>query len=318
MYMYDWERAKHQGVCDKLHYRMTSEGQNTVLVTGGAGFIGSNLIEKLVATGKKIYSLDDYSTGSRVNHINGATYIEGATSDIEYLVSFRPDVIYHLGEYARVEQSFNDIERVWTSTKEGTFAVLEFCRKFKSKIVYAASSTKHSDDVSDHSLSPYTWSKATNVELIRNYGDWFGVPHAIAYFYNVYGPCEISEGPYATVIGIFKEQYKRGEPLTVVSPGTQIRNFTHVDDIVRGLIMIGEKGIGDGYGLAAEESYSIQEVATLFGSRVIMLPERRGNRMKSIVDIGRTRSEFGWKAEKKLTREIADYVRLHKRPGTRF
>lgn len=276
-----------------------------ILVTGGAGFIGSNLIELLLKDAtNEVYSLDNYFTGSKSNHISGATYIEGSTKDITSLVTFKPNLVYHLGEYSRVEQSFDDIETVWQSNKDGTFAVLEFCRKQMCKIVYAGSSTKFGDGGLGRDQSPYAWSKATNTELVQNYGTWYGLPYAITYFYNVYGPREIEEGKYATLIALFKRKRKNNEVLTIVSPGTQKRNFTYVGDIVRGLALVGEKGQGDNYGLGAKESYSILEIAEMFGGKIEMLPERKGNRMSASIDLSRSHGELGWTNEI----SIKDYI----------
>lgn len=281
-----------------------------ILVTGGSGFIGSNLIELLLKdTGKEVYSLDNYFTGSKKNHITGATYIEGSTKDIASLITFRPDLVYHLGEYSRVEQSFDDIEKVWESNKDGTFAVLEFCRKHMCKIVYAGSSTKFGDGGLGRDQSPYAWSKATNTELVQNYGSWYGLSYAITYFYNVYGPREIEEGKYATLIALFKRKRKENVPLTVVSPGTQKRNFTYVGDIVRGLKLVGEKGQGDNYGLGAKESYSILEIAQMFGGKIEMLPERKGNRMSASIDLSRSHGELGWTNEVSIKDYIEKFVK---------
>ncbi|MFZ2303165.1 MAG: NAD-dependent epimerase/dehydratase family protein [Minisyncoccia bacterium] len=290
---------------------MSKTTKKTILVTGGAGFIGSNLIESLVKDpANKVFSLDNYFTGSRKNHIPEATYIEGHTKDIATLIDFIPDLVYHLGEYSRVEQSFEDMAIVWESNKVGTFAVLEFCRANNIKIVYAGSSTKFGDGGLGRDQSPYAWTKASNTELVRNYGSWFQLPYAITYFYNVYGPREISTGQYATLIAIFKEKFKKGEPLTVVAPGTQVRNFTHVDDIVRGLALVGEKGEGDDYGLGAEDDYSILDIAKAFGGSVTMLPERKGNRMSASIDLARSRNELGWRAEKKIIDYIKEFVAI--------
>ncbi|HAS85089.1 MAG TPA: ADP-L-glycero-D-manno-heptose-6-epimerase [Candidatus Yonathbacteria bacterium] len=288
---------------------MAETAKKKVLVTGGAGFIGSNLIERLVQEGRyDVHSLDNYFTGTKENHIPGATYIEGHTKDIAKLINFIPDLVYHLGEYSRVEQSFADLPIVWESNVAGTFTVLEFCRKHKIKIVYAGSSTKFGDGGLGRDQSPYAWTKANNTDLVQNYGVWFGLPYAITYFYNVYGPREISTGQYATLIALFKEKFKKGEPLTVVAPGTQVRNFTHVDDIVSGLILVGENGEGDDFGLGAEDGYSIIDIAKAFGGEIRMLPERKGNRMGSSVDVTRAKSELGWKAEKKIVDHIREFV----------
>lgn len=287
---------------------MSEKKQKTILVTGGAGFIGSHLCERLVKDGHKVISLDNYFTGSKDNHVSGVEYREGHTKDIEKHVPEKPDLIYHMGEYSRVEQSFDDLEKVWDFNKEGTFSVLEFCRKNGSKIVYAGSSTKFGDGGLGRDQSPYAWTKATNTELVNNFGAWYGISYAITYFYNVYGPREISVGKYATLIGIFKEKTIKKEPLTVVSPGTQLRNFTHVYDIVDGLIRVGDLGQGDGYGIGSEDQYSVLDVAKMFGGEIIMLPERKGNRMFSGLDTVRTRLELGWKANKVLEKDVKEFL----------
>ena len=278
-----------------------------VLVTGGAGFIGSHLCERLALEDNKVFSLDNYSTGTRENHVSGVTYIEGETKNIEKLVSFIPDIIYHLGEYSRVEQSFDDIEQVWDSNKNGIFSVLQFCRKTKSKIVYAGSSTKFGDGGLGRSQSPYAWTKASNTELVENYANWFGIDYVISYFYNVYGGREISTGKYATLIAIFVEKYKNNQPLTIVAPGEQQRNFTHIDDIVSGLILVGEKGYGDNYGIGCSESFSVFEIAEAFGSEIKMLPERQGNRMSGTVVCKKTK-DLGWKETKSIIHYIKNIV----------
>lgn len=286
----------------------------TILVTGGAGFVGSHLCERLVKLGNKVVSLDNYFTGSEYNHIDGVRYIKGHTKEISELINFNPDVVYHLGEYSRVEQSFDDIRIVYEYNKIGTFEVLEFVRQAGAKLIYAGSSTKFGDGGLGRSASPYAWTKASNTELVKNYGAWFGIPYAITYFYNVYGPREISTGKYATLIALFKEKMKNSEPLTIVSPGTQKRNFTHIDDIVDGLILVGKDGYGDEFGIGSEEAFNILEVAEMFvdmpideaikKERVIMLPERRGNRMSAEVMTEKTKA-LGWDAKKRLK----DYIK---------
>lgn len=280
-----------------------------ILVTGGAGFVGSHLVKRLVTDGHRVISLDNYFTGSRETHVPGAEYREGHTKDIESLVPESPDLVFHLGEYSRVEKSFEDIETVWDLNKTGTFAVLEFVRRRGSKIVYAGSSTKFGDEGTGRDQSPYAWAKATNTELVKNYASWFGIPYAITYFYNVYGPGERA-GSYGTVIEIFRQNYLSGRPLTITAPGTQQRNFTHVEDIVEGLVLVGEKGEGDEYGLGDDRAYAIKEVAELFGSTIVMLPERPGNRMGSSLETHKARL-LGWEPKQHL----ADYIRTIKESG---
>ena len=266
----------------------------TILVTGGAGFIGSHLCEELAKHPEnKVYSLDNYSTGSEGNHVANVEYIKGDTQDIQDRIKFSPDIVYHLGEYSRVEQSFDEIEKVWSFNKIGTFSVLQFCRENASKIVYAGSSTKFGDGGLGRIQSPYGWTKASNTELVENFGNWFNVPYAIVYFYNAYGPREIRDGKYATLIALFAEKMKNGDNLTVVSPGKQKRNFTHVKDIVSGLILVGENGFGDEFGIGHPTSYSVLDVAKIFGGEINMLPERRGNRMAADVISNKTHA-LGW------------------------
>jgi UDP-glucose 4-epimerase len=275
-----------------------------ILITGGAGFIGSNLCEILVKNSdNEIYSLDDYSTGSVENHINGVNYITGSTTEISKLITITPDIVYHLGEYSRVEQSFDDIELVWKANKGGIFSVLQFCVEKKIKLVYSGSSTKFSDGGLGRNQSPYAWTKASNTELVVNYGEWFNLSYVIVYFYNVYGHREISSGRYATLIALFNKQNRQNKELTVVSPGTQKRNFTHVDDIISGLILVGENGFGDGYGIGCKESYSILEVAKMFGGRIKKLPERKGNRISGPIDVSKTES-LGWEVKNSLKNYI--------------
>lgn len=275
-----------------------------ILVTGGAGFVGSNLCEALAKDPRnEVYSLDNYFTGSRDNHVEGVTYIEGSTEYIFELVDFTPDRVFHLGEYSRVEQSFEDIDKVLLFNKVGTSKVLEFCRRRGCRLIYAGSSTKFGEGGIGKDQSPYAWSKSSNTDLIKNYGTWYGLDYAIVYFYNVYGKREIKSGKYATLIALFAERKRQGLPLTVVAPGTQQRNFTHVDDIVEGLLLVGEKGKGDEYGIGSPETYTVMEIAEMFGGEIQLLPERKGNRMWSEVITEKTEA-LGWKAK----RHIKDWI----------
>ena len=274
------------------------------VVTGGAGFVGSHLCERLVTEGYRVISLDNYSTGTKENHVSGVEYRVGNTKDIASLILETPNVLFHLGEYARVEQSFADIDVVMDSNSGGTIAVLEFVRQRGCKLVYAGSSTKFADGGIGKDQSPYAWTKATNTNLVQRYGDWYGITYAITYFYNVYGPRERSDLQSGTLVAIFADKYKRGEALTVRKPGTQKRNFTHVYDIVQGLLLVGERGVGDEYGLGHTDSYSILEVAQMFGGDITLLEERPGNRMTSGVDIHRASLELGWKP----TRNLPEYI----------
>lgn len=278
-----------------------------ILVTGGAGFIGSHLCARLVKDGHRVISLDNYFTGSRENHVSGVDYREGHTKDIEKHIPETPDLIYHLGEYSRTAVAIEEPEIVWDINILGTIGVLEFCRKKSVKLVYAGSSTKfadtRADGVAGRDLSPYTWAKASNTELVKNYGNWYDIPYAIVYFYNVYGQGELS-GRYGTVIELFKQSYLRGEPLKVNSPGTQTRTYTHVDDTVDALVLVGENGEGDEYGIASRDTYSTKGVAEFFGGEIVMMPARRTSRPSTPTDTAKTEA-LGWQA----THTLEEYVR---------
>jgi len=282
----------------------------TVLVTGGAGFIGSHLCRRLKEEGHRVISLDNYFAGSRDNHVEGVEYREGHTKDIETHIPETPDLIFHLGEYGRVAKSLEEPETVWDLNLRGTEGVLEFWRKGGSRLVYAGSSTKFTkareDGVEGRDLSPYTWAKAVNSELVVNYARWYGLSYAIAYFYNVYGPGErAGVENYGTVIETFRTQCQKGEPCTVRAPGTQTRAFTHVEDTVDALMLIAEKGGNDEYGISSDDVYSLLEVAELYGAEVTMLPQTPTTRSTGAVDTAKLRA-LGWEQRRHLKDYIAE------------
>jgi UDP-glucose 4-epimerase len=278
--------------------------ERTILITGGAGHVGSHVIELLVQKKQhRVISLDNYFNGSVDNHIPGAEYRRGHTKDIGQLVPERPDIVYHLGEYARIAPSFDDVAMVYDMNIAGTFAVAEYCRARKVKLVYAASSTKFAIEGDGRHQNPYSFTKAANVDLINDYGRWYKLPYAICYFYNGFGPRERGDGTYATVIAKFEQQFLRGEPLTVVRPGTQRRAFTYVKDLARGIILVGQKGKGDGYALGQTKTYSILQIAKAFGGKVTLVPGYAG-RAEARNDVRKARA-LGWKP----TVDVMDYIR---------
>lgn len=286
-----------------------------ILITGGEGFIGFNLCKELITTGAKIFSLDINLSGRVDRRVNGVNYIVGDTNNIlDIFKDEKFDLIYHLGEYSRVENSYTNIDIVNNSNISGTAKVLEFWRQQNCKLVYAGSSTKFSkyleeDDgnLNKKNISPYAFTKATNTELVKMYAEWFNLSHAITYFYNVYGEKENEIGEYATLIGIFKRKIENNKSLEIVLPGTQKRNFTDIRDIVNGLILIGDKGEGDNFGIGSDEEFSILEIAEFikekYGNEIIFLPERNGNRMSSLLITKKTK-ELGWVSNYKLK----DYI----------
>lgn len=282
----------------------------TVLVTGGAGFVGSHLCERLAADGHRVISLDNYFTGSRENHVAGVEYREGHTKDIARHVPEQVELIYHLGEYSRVHRALEEPQLVWDLNVAGTLAVLEFWRQRGGKLIYAASSTKSAatqaaSGVAGSDISPYTWSKAANASLTSNYGRWYSLPHVIVYFYNVYGPRERAWGDYGTVVETFRQNYLKGLPHAVNAPGTQTRAFTHVLDTVDGIVLAGERGEGDGYSISANDVHSIREVAEMFGGPIEDKPQTALSRSSGLDDTSKIQA-LGWRPTRKLTDYVAE------------
>ncbi|MEU4428873.1 NAD-dependent epimerase/dehydratase family protein [Actinoplanes sp. NPDC024001] len=299
---------------------MGSTLSRTLLVTGGAGFVGSALVRSLLTEypDAAIVSLDNYFTGTPENHVNDprVTYLDGSTADIAKIWADRglpaPAIVFHMGEYSRIVQSFEDHDLTWDYNLLGTKEVVKFAAGHGAKLIYAGSSSKFGNDGQDENLNPYAWTKAKNIEYIKNYSNWYGLDYAITYFYNVYGPGQITTGKYATVIGIFERQYLAGEPLTVVSPGTQTRDFTHIEDIVRGLLLVARKGSGDGYLLGTGTEWPLLDVAKMFGGEYVMVPALRGERTRGQADTTKA-TGLGWRPEHRLDEYIAEFVSTHPR-----
>ena len=213
--------------------------KNYLVVTGGSGFIGSNLIKNLLKKTKyKILSIDDYSSGRKINEIKSdrVNYIRGNTIEIEILLKkYKKKIktIFHFGEFSRIYQSFENFSQCLNSNSIGSNAVFKYCLENKIKLIYSATSASLGNGGKDKDLSPYAFSKSKNLEMLENLKKWFNFKFEVIYFYNVYGPNQISKGKMATVIGIFEEQFRKKLPLTVVKPGSQTRRFTHVDDTIR-------------------------------------------------------------------------------------
>jgi len=263
--------------------------KNIIVVTGGAGFIGSNLIKYLIKKTKfKIISIDNYSTGTKKNHVKhkNIKYIKDKNINISKLLKNykkRIKVIFHFGEFSRIYQSFLKPRECLESNINNSFAVINFAKDNKIKIIYSATSSALGNNGKDENLSPYAWAKTKNIELIKNYSKWFGLKYELLFFYNVYGPGQILSGPMSAVIGIFETQFKKKIPLTIVKPGSQKRDFTHIDDIIRGCYLAFIKGRQDEYMLCSKKQYTILQIAKMFKTKIKFLPKRKGDRSSSSV-----------------------------------
>ena len=261
--------------------------KNYIVITGGAGFVGSNLIELfLKKTNKKIISLDNYSSGSKKNHIKNSRikYFKGNTSDINKILSNYKDQInslFHFGEFSRIFQSFRKFDTCFKSNSIGTQAVFKFCLDNKIKLIYSATSASLGNKGKDKNLSPYAFTKSKNLELLDNLKRWFNFKFEIIYFYNVYGPRHIQSGEMATVIGIFENQYKNKIPLSIVNPGTQTRRFTHISDTINTCYEAWIKNKCLHYSISHKKSYSINQVAKMFKCKIKYLKARSGERYAS-------------------------------------
>ena len=261
--------------------------KNIIVVTGGAGFVGGNLIKKLlIETKYKILSVDNYSSGSIKNHIKNkrVRYLKDTTSNISKTLNkykSKIQTIFHFGEFSRIYQSFLKMDECIMSNSIGTHAVFNFCLSNKIKLVYSATSATIGNKGKDKNLSPYAFTKAKNLEMLENLKDWFNFKYEILYFYNVYGPKQISVGPMATVIGIFENQYKNNKPLTVVKPGNQSRRFTHINDTVNACFYAWKKNKCRHYSISTKKSYTILEVAKMFNTKIKFLAPRKGERYAS-------------------------------------
>ena len=290
--------------------------KNLIIVTGGAGFVGSNLISYLIKkTNYKIISIDNYSSGARKNEIKNKKikYIKGDTKNISSILNkYNKNInsIFHFGEFSRIYQSFLKFNQCIESNSIGTHEVFNFCLKNKIKLIYSATSASLGNKGKDKDLSPYAFSKAKNLELLENLKKWFNFKYEVIYFYNVYGANQILKGSMATVIGIFERCYKNNKPMPVVKPGNQTRRFTHIDDTVKMCYLAWKKNKCRHYSISHKKSYSILQVAKMFSSKIKLLPKRPGERYASAL----TNMNLSKKIHKYFGKEsLKEYINTIKR-----
>ena len=290
-----------------------------IIVTGGAGFVGTNLIKLLLKkTNFKIISIDNYSSGTIKNHIKDpkVKYISCHTKNISSVLR-SPNLIhsiFHFGEFARIYQSFLNMDECLDSNTIGSNAVFNFCLKNKIKLIYSATSASLGNKGKDKNLSPYAFTKAKNLELLENLKKWFDFKFEIIYFYNVYGPNQIKKGKMATVIGIFEENFKKKKPLPIVKPGTQSRRFTHIDDTVNICYLAWRKGLCRHYSISHKKSYSIIQVAKFFKCKIQFLPRRAGERYASaLTSMSLSNKVYKYYGKIMLKNYISNFISNNKR-----
>ena len=288
--------------------------KNTILVTGGAGFIGTNMISLLLKkTNYKIISLDNYSSGNKKNHIKNkrVQYCFGSTTDIENILKFKKKkikAIFHFGEFSRIAQSFKYFKKCCDYNINGSNCVLRFALNNKIKIIYSATSSMYNQKGLNENLSPYTWTKSKNIQTIKNLNRWFGLDYEIVYFFNVYGRGQIKKNEMAAVIGIFEDQFDNNKPLTVVKPGNQKRDFTHIDDIVLGTYLAWKKSKKKEYMIGTNVRYSVTEIAKMFKTKIKFIPERPGERFNSLKIKKSSYRELNFKPKKSIKEYIKNYI----------
>ena len=288
--------------------------KKSILITGGAGFVASNLIKVFLTKTKfNIISLDNYSSGLRKNHIKNKRikYLKGETKDIKTIIKKPKNIhsVFHFGEFARIYQSFINMSKCIESNTIGTNSVFNFCLENNIKLVYSATSASLGNRGNDKNLSPYAFTKAKNLELLENLKKWFNFKYEVIYFYNVYGPGQISKGKMATVIGIFEEAFKKKKSLPVVLPGSQSRRFTHIDDTVNVCLLAWKKNLSRHYSISNKQSFSILEVAKMFKSKIKFLKKRPGERYASaMAHVNLSNKVYKYFGKKKLKDYINEII----------
>ncbi len=258
-----------------------------IVITGGAGFVGSNLIIHFIKkTNFNIISIDNYSSGSKKNHFRSKKikYINGNTVNIKNILKRyknKINCLFHFGEFSRIHQSFDHFNLCYDTNNIGSKEVFKFCLDNNIKLIYSATSASLGNGGADKDLSPYSFTKAKNLELLENFRKWYKFKYEIIYFYNVYGHLQIETGKMATVIGIFQNQFKKNKLLTVVKPGTQTRRFTHISDTINICFKAWKLDKCRHYSISHKKSYSIIDVAKMFNRKFRYLPSRKGERYVS-------------------------------------
>ena len=273
-----------------------------VLVTGGAGFVGTNLIKRLLKDGHKVFSIDNYSTGKKENHIDGCTYFNDDIDNITDYLLGSVDVVYHLAAIARIQPSFERPDDYIQTNFGGTYEVVKFCVKYNIPLVYAGSSSKHNGRFKN----PYTFSKDLGEDIITLHCEHFGLKASIARFYNVYGPYQLTEGGYTTLIGRWLNNIENGNDCVIYGDGEKRRDFTHIDDVVEALTRIPHKDAwGYSFELGRGVNHSVNEVADMLGITPTYEDDKPGEAQTTLNDDIVASEILDWKA----SIDLKDYIK---------
>ena len=279
-----------------------------IIVTGGAGFVGTNLCKKLVELGHTVTSVDNYNTGKTENHIDGVRYENfdiRKIHDYKWVYNEHPDVIFHLAAIARIQPSFENPQDYFTTNANGTFKLADYCSKNNFPLIYAGSSSHHVCKFSN----PYTFSKDIGEEIIQLYQKHFYLQASIVRFYNVYGPSQLTEGGYTTLIGRWINNINNNIQCEIYGDGNKRRDFTHVDDITRGLTMImDQNAYGYTFELGRGKNHSILDVAKMFDIKPTHKKNKPGEAQETLANYSIARHVLGWEP----TINLEDYVKEYR------
>ena len=278
-----------------------------IIVTGGAGFIGTNLCKKLTELGHEVTSIDNYSTGKKENHIKGVRYENSdirKTPHYKWVYNQHPDIIFHMAAIARIQPSFTKPKEYFTTNANGTLEIADYCAKNNVPLIYAGSSSHHNGKFKN----PYTFSKGIGEEIIKLYQEHYNLKASIVRFYNVYGPHQLTEGGYTTLIGKWLNNIEKGIECEIYGDGEQRRDFTHVDDIVDALVLLMEKeAYGHEFELGRGKNYSINEVAEMFNIAPIYQDGKSGEARDTLNKDHTAKNILSWNPQK----ELVYYIKTH-------
>jgi len=272
-----------------------------IVVTGGAGFVGTNLIKKLIEDGHDVVSIDNYSTGSKLNHQKDCFYLTHDITKITDYSFLKPDIIFHMAAIARIQPSFEDPLNYFETNATGTLKIAQYCAKNNVPLIYAGSSSHHSGKFKN----PYTFSKDIGEEITQLFNQHFGLKSSIARFYNVYGPHQLTKGGYTTLIGRWLNNIENGHECEIYGDGSKRRDFTHVDDIVDGLIKIMlNQSFGHVFEFGRGKNYSVNEVADMFNIKPKYTDDKPGEAQETLADYSLAKQKLNWEPKKNLK----DYI----------